>query len=303
MLRLDGSRIAEQWFDYDRMAVVTQLKALSAVDTHSQEACAPASPLTPERRSRPAGPIATNRAAIADPADHRPMASPGAALPGDAVIWVTASAKAAVAPVCLTIALCRSCQVAPDGIGNGRGAGAKVELAEDIADVVGGGADADKEGIGDLGLVMPSARRHKHLLLSRRGGDASRGSPSTGDDPRRIVRNQELDLGLHLLPSHPAPACPFGVKLLVSQLATGGRLGPVEPFPLRKPLRNALACPIGRGEQPWPPRRLAERPRLRNDARPSRSRRFWYYGEPGLDALRASGWRRGGHLPPRTRSR
>jgi predicted ester cyclase len=55
-LRLDGSRIAEQWFDYDRMALVSQLEALSAVDTHSQGACSPVSPPNPEPTIPPCGP-------------------------------------------------------------------------------------------------------------------------------------------------------------------------------------------------------------------------------------------------------
>ena len=40
MLRFDDSRIAEQWIEYDRMALVQQLQALSQIDTHSQSACA-----------------------------------------------------------------------------------------------------------------------------------------------------------------------------------------------------------------------------------------------------------------------
>ena len=40
MLRFYDFRIAEQWIEYDRMALVQQLQALSELDTHSQSACA-----------------------------------------------------------------------------------------------------------------------------------------------------------------------------------------------------------------------------------------------------------------------
>jgi len=56
MLRFDDSRIAEQWIEYDRMALVQQLQALSQLDTHSQSACATATEPEPVPTAPVCGP-------------------------------------------------------------------------------------------------------------------------------------------------------------------------------------------------------------------------------------------------------